>query len=86
MASNPEKIYISLGRAELRNVRMSVSNPSDVTLGSADRIVGTSGTTNYARLTNKPAIDNHELRAGNNTLDEIGVQRITSYDLIRILT
>ena len=65
---------------------MNVSNPSDVTMGSPDRVISSGGTTNYARLSNKPAIDNHELRAGNNTLDEIGVQRITSYDLIKILT
>ncbi len=32
------------------------------------------GTDDYAELTNKPSINSHELKAGENTLDELGIQ------------
>ncbi len=37
------------------------------------------GTDDYAALSNKPQINGHELQAGNNTLDDIGVQPKGNY-------
>ena len=73
-------------RNNTKTVGMRVeSNTRTVGIGSTERVVNGGGTRDYSRLNNKPAIDNHELRAGNNTLEEIGVQVLSNMDLFNIL-
>ena len=68
------------------NVKMGVSsNNAVIRLASTDRVIASSGTSDYDKLKNKPAINEHELRGGNNTLEEIGVTSLSNMDLINIL-
>lgn len=59
-------------------------------LHSADRIGGVLSTprsvveTDYSRLSNKPAINDHELRDGNNMLDELGIGVARNTDIDRL--
>jgi hypothetical protein len=84
----PEQIYVNLsilGNTQPINLELA-SQEQNVDLELQDHVIAVGGgTSNYQRLTNKPAIDNHELRGGNNTLEEIGVCVISNIELIQIL-
>lgn len=46
---------------------------------------GVPGDGNYANLYNKPAINWHTLRAGNNTLQEIGIEDQEEFTILEVI-
>lgn len=56
-------------------IRVKVLTPQNANVQVGGSAVNLGGTTNYGRLTNKPAINGHELQPGENTLEEIGITK-----------
>ena len=62
-------IHVTVQQPAGVTVNASAGRPAVVRAGGASVNLG--GPNNYARLSNKPAINGHELREGENALEEI---------------
>ena len=64
------------------NVNVTQKTPANVK--ASGNAINLGGVKDYGRLSNKPTINEHELRAGENTLEEIGIGLASALDVINL--
>ena len=62
-------------------VRVNAAPRAPANVSVSGSAVNLGGTNNYARLNNKPAINGHELHAGENSLSELNIGRAAFADI-----